>query len=292
LSVAAPGLTVRAALVEATARLTRAGLPSPRVDAEWLLAGILGGGRARLGTALGAPLSAPAAEAYVAAVERRAAREPLQHILGWEDFRGVRVRVTPDVLIPRPETETLVEWALALLPAAGPRRLRVADVGTGSGCIACALAAARADLDVVAIDLSHAATLVARDNVGRHGAAVRVVVGDLLSTLRARSVDAVLANPPYLTDAETAALGPEVADHEPRLAVSGGPDGLRVLARLVDEVPRVLRPDGVVVLETGGASHVTALVARLRGLGFSGVAAGADLAGVTRFVAARAPREG
>jgi len=286
-TVAAADLTVRAALADATARLARAGVPSPRADAEWLLAGIAGRGRARLAAEMGAPLPAATALAYAAAVERRAAREPLQQILGWEEFGGVRVRVTPDVLVPRPETETLVEWALELLPVVSSRRLRVADVGTGSGCIACAIAAARADVDVVALDISEAAARVARDNLPT----ARVVVGDLLAALRSECVDAIVANPPYLTAAEIDALAAEVADHEPRLAVAGGADGLDVLARLADEVPRVLRPGGVVLLETGGSVHVTALGARLRGLGFEDVAERADLAGLTRFIAARAPRE-
>jgi release factor glutamine methyltransferase len=258
---------------------------------------------------LSVPLAATTARAYAAAVERRAAREPLQQILGWEDFRGVRVRVTSDVLVPRPETETLVEWALELLPPPGARRIRVADVGTGSGCIACALVAARRDADVVAIDVSEAAARVADANawapLGVRRAAddrvetyalpgdkvprARVVVGDLLAAVRSGSLDAIVANPPYLTDAETAALAPEVASHEPRVALSGGADGLDVLTRMVDEVPRVLRPGGVVLMETGGASHVTALSARLRALGFEDVAERADLAGITRFVAARAP---
>jgi release factor glutamine methyltransferase len=294
LSVAARGaagrLTVGAALEDATARLARAGVCSPRADAEWLFAGITRGGRARLAMELAMPLAPGTAAAYAAAVERRAAREPLQQILGWEEFRGVRVRVTPDVLVPRPETETLVEWALHLLPAPGARRLRVADVGTGSGCIACALVSARADVTVIAVDVSPAAARVARDNIRDQRATAHVVAGDLLAPLRAGSVDALVANPPYLTDAEAAGLAPEVSEYEPRLAVAGGADGLDVLVRLVDDAPRVLRPGGVAVLETGGATHVTVLSARLRGRGFEDVAERADLAGVTRFVAARAPR--
>ena len=290
MSVAAASSTVRAALDDATARLARAGVPSPRIDAEWLLAGIAGHGRARLATELAVPLAAHTAAAYAAAVDRRAAREPLQQILGWEEFRGLRLRVTPDVLVPRPETEVLVEWALELLPSAGPRRLRVADVGTGSGCIACALGAARADVAVIAVEIADAAARVARDNVRAQRAATHVVRGDLLAALRTGSIDAVVANPPYLTDAEVEGLAPEVLRHEPRLAVAGGTDGLDVLARLVDEAPRVLRPGGVVLMETGGPAHVAALSARLSGLGLEDVAARADLAGITRFVAARAPR--
>jgi release factor glutamine methyltransferase len=182
-------------------------------------------------------------------------------------------------------------------------------VGTGSGCIACAIVAARRDVDVVAIDLSEVAARVASanawaplgvrrasdDRVETYALAVdkvpqvRVVVSDLLGAVRSRSLDAVVANAPYLTDVEMKGLDPEVAQHEPWLALAGGPDGLDVLARLVDEVPRVLRPGGVVIMETGGSAHVTALGARLRALGFEDVTERADLAGITRFVAARAP---
>jgi len=130
-------------------------------------------------------------------VRRRAAREPLQHILGWEDFRGLRLRVTPDVLIPRPETELLAGWALELLPppAAGARPLMV-DVGTGSGCIACAVAAERPDVGVVAVDLSPAAAAVARANAQRLGLLARVTVasGDLLGALRPGRAELVVGD--------------------------------------------------------------------------------------------------
>jgi release factor glutamine methyltransferase len=281
--------TVGAALAEAEARLAGAGVDTPRVDAEWLLAGILDVGRTALAVNARRPLLEMAAERYADAVRRRAAREPLQQILGWEEFRGLRVRVTPDVLVPRPETEMLVEWALQLLPPAGGRRLRVADVGTGSGCIACALSAARRDLDVIGVDLSPAASGVARTNARALGTPLRVVVADLTAPLRSGSLDAIVANPPYLTDAEASGLAPEVALHEPRLALAGGPDGLAVVTRVVDEAPRVLRTGGVIVMETGGPVHVDAVAARLRAHGFGDVAGRADLAGVTRFVAGRRP---
>jgi len=282
-------LTVRAAVDEAADRLARAGISTPCVDAEWLLAGMMRIGRSRLALQLAAPLPADVSIAYAAAVERRARREPLQQILGWEDFRGLRVRVTRDVLIPRPETETLVAWMLELLPRPGARRLRVADVGTGTGCIAWALAAERADCDVIATDVSPAAARVAQDNIRAVAGSARVVLCDVLGALRAASLDAIVANPPYLTDAELVALAPEVATYEPRVALSGGTDGLRVLTRLVDEAPRALRSGGVIALETGGGTHVDALGRRLAAVGFVDVSARADLAGVTRFVAGRRP---
>ena len=287
MSAIASAPTVATVLECAIATLEAAGVPAPRVEAEWLLAGTLGVGRARLRLEAPTPLTAATAVAFDRAIRRRAAREPLQQILGWEDFRGLRIALTPDVLVPRPETESLVEWALARLPRAGARRLRVADVGTGSGCIACALLAARPDLDVLAIDLSPAAARVARANLGAHDSSAYVVVADSLSTVREHSLDAVIANPPYLTDAELDALAPEVSGFEPRLALAGGVDGRRMLDALVDDAARVLRPGGIVVLETGGPAHVGALSPRLHARGFEAVDSCADLPGVVRFVAAR-----
>ena len=282
--------SVRAAVNEAEGRLAAAGVATPRVDAEWLLAGILRIGRSRLGVQLDAPLPADVALAYAAAVRRRAAREPLQRILGWEEFRGLRLRLTADVLVPRPETETLVEWALALLPPPGAARLRVADIGTGSGCIACTLVAERDDVDVTAIDISPAAAAVAAGNARALGFRVGVAVSDLLQALRPASLDALVANPPYIARSETAGLAPEVTLHEPRPALDGGVSGRDVLDRLVDDAPRVLRAGGMIALETGGPAHVEALAARLRQLGFTDVACRVDLTGVVRFVAGRRAR--
>jgi release factor glutamine methyltransferase len=286
LSLAVSLPTIGAALAEAEDRLAAAGVETPRVDAEWLLAGILDVGRNALAVNATRPLAEMTSARYADAVRRRARREPLQQILGWEEFRGLRVRVTPDVLVPRPETETLVEWALALLPRPGARRLRVVDIGTGSGCIACALAA-RTDLDIVAVDVSHAAGRVARDNARRLAPRVAVAIGDLLEPLHGEAIDAIVANPPYMTDAQVPGLAPEVALHEPRVALSGGPDGLDVIMRLVDQAPRVLRPGGVLVLETGGAGHVDVVAERLHARNFIDVALHTDLVGITRFVAGR-----
>jgi len=171
-----PVTTFRDQLGAATTALEAAGVASPRVDAEWLLAGLLGVGRVTVRLDPAGAVPELLAERYGDAVRRRARREPLQRILGWEEFRGLRVRLTDAVLVPRPETEALVEWALALLPAPGGRRLRAVDLGTGSGCIACALAAERPDLDVVAIDVSPAAAAVARENAIALGLAAQVSV--------------------------------------------------------------------------------------------------------------------
>jgi release factor glutamine methyltransferase len=274
----------------ATTALEAAGLPSARVDAEWLLAGLLGIGRVAVRLELGEAAPAPLAERYAHAVSRRARREPLQRILGWEEFRGVRVYLTDAVLVPRPETEALVEWALALLPAPGPRRLLAIDVGTGSGCIACALATERADLDVVAIDVSPTAAAVARENVRCLGLVGRVgvVAADLFAGLRAIRADLIVSNPPYLPSALMPELPPEVRIHEPRLALDGGSDGLAVIRRIATAARHHLRPSGALVVETAGGDQALAAAALLRASGWDQVAVRSDLVGIDRFVAGRA----
>ena len=287
-------MTARATLADqldaATTALEAAGLPTARVDAEWLLAGLLGVGRVAVRLGLGQTAPAPLAERYARAVSRRARREPLQRILGWEEFRGVRVRLTEAVLVPRPETETLVEWALALLPPPGGRRPLAIDVGTGSGCIACALAAERGDLDVVAVDVSPAAAAVAHDNARALGLAARVraMAADLLDGIRDFRADLVVSNPPYLPSGLMPELPPEVRIHEPRLALDGGRDGLAVIRRLASAARRCVRSQGALVVETAGGDQAWAAAALLREAGWSGVAVRADLAGIDRFVAGRA----
>jgi release factor glutamine methyltransferase len=290
MSIAAASPTIAAALAEGEAVLAAAGVETPRADAEWLMAGLLGTGRAAIGLNARRPLGAVTADRYEDAVRRRARREPLQRILGWEEFRGLRFRLTPDVLVPRPETEMLVERALALLPPAmAGARLRAIDLGTGSGCIACALAATRRDLDVTALDVSPAAARVARANARALGLGIRVVVADLLTTVAPASIDLVVANLPYVPDGAMARLTAEVVDHEPRLALVGGADGLDVIRGLPGAAFRVLRAGGAVVLEAFGAAQAERIATWLGDAGFVDVVPAKDLAGVTRFVAGRRP---
>jgi release factor glutamine methyltransferase len=285
-----PVTTFRDQLAAATTALEAAGVASPRVDAEWLLAGLLGVGRVAVRLDPAGAVPELLAERYSDAVRRRARREPLQRILGWEEFRGLRVRLTDAVLVPRPETEALVEWALALLPARGGRRLRAVDLGTGSGCIACALAAERPDLDVVAIDVSPAAAAVARENAIALGLAarIRVVAADLLDGVRDLGADLIVSNPPYLPTGLVPELPPEVRTHEPVVALDGGADGLALIRRIAAIAHRALRASGVLVVETAGGAQATAAAALLRTADFAQVAVRADLAGVDRFVAGRA----
>jgi release factor glutamine methyltransferase len=270
----------------AVARLLAAGIDTARADAEWLLAGTLGLRRADALTALGRLLPPAVVRRFEAAVDRRARREPLQRILGWEDFRGVRVGLTADVLVPRPETELLVEYALALLPPRGHRRPTVVDVGTGSGCIACAVAVERPDVAVIAIDVSTDAARIARQNAAAATVSdrVRVLSGDLLAPVGG-SIDLVIANLPYLPSALIPTLAPEVTDHEPRRALDGGPDGLSLIRRLLADA----RPPQVraIALETAGAEQSTVVADLARAAGFADVAVRRDFVGIERFVTAR-----
>jgi release factor glutamine methyltransferase len=285
-----PAATPAELVAAGSLALEAAGVATARSDAEWLLAGVLGVGRFAAYLADGGLVPA-VVERYESLVRRRAAGEPLQQLIGWEAFRGLRIRVTPDVLVPRPETEVLVEWALALL---APAARLVVDVGTGSGCIACALAAERPDVRVLALDLSPAAAVVARGNVGSlalgHG--VAVVVADLLAAVRAASVDLVVANPPYLPAPLLPSLPREVREWEPPGALAAGEDGLSVLRPLIADARRILKPRAPLVLETAGPDQAEAVAGLLAGRGYTEIERRADLTGTSRFVAARQPASG
>ena len=286
MTTATSGLAVGVLLREGTRRLEAAAIPTARQDAEWLLATVLGLPRFDLYLEPAREVTAGGRDRFWALVGRRQAHEPLQYLLGFEDFVGLRIRVTPDVLIPRPETEGLVEWAVEILaPLDGPV---AADVGTGSGAIACALAAACPALEVLAIDSSLAALGVAAGNVRAAGlsARVRLVAGDLLAPLAplAGRLDMIVSNPPYLPTGIIPSLPREVAGFEPRLALDGGPDGLRVIRRIVAEAPGLLRSGGTLLMEIG--EEQAGLVASLMAAeGFSRIAARRDLRGVERFIA-------
>ena len=286
MTTATSGLAVGVLLREGTRRLEDAAIATARQDAEWLLATVLGLPRFDLYLEPAREVTAGGRDRFWALVGRRQAHEPLQYLLGFEDFVGLRIRVTPAVLIPRPETEGLVEWAVEILaPLDGPV---AADVGTGSGAIACALAAACPALEVLAIDSSPAALGVAAGNVRAAGlsARVRLVAGDLLAPLAslAGRLDMIVSNPPYLPTGIIPSLPREVAGFEPRLALDGGPDGLRVIRRIVAEAPGLLRSGGTLLMEIG--EEQAGLVASLMAAeGFSRIAARRDLRGVERCIA-------
>ncbi len=288
IEVAAGERTVPALLARGTAALEAAGIRPARAEAEWLLAGLLGVDRFALYLDPQRRLATPTVSRYRAQLERRVAREPLQHLLGWEDFHGLRLAVSPDALVPRPETEGLVAWALEML--ADRVEPVVADLGTGSGAIACAIAHAAPRAEVLAVELSAGALAVATRNVRALGLTprVRLLAGDLfapLGSIRA-SLDLVVANPPYLPSAVIGSLPPEVSRYEPRAALDGGPDGLAVIRRIVAGAPSVLRPAGMLLMEIGEeqAGPVASLMAAE---GFSGIRARRDLNGVERYIGGR-----
>ncbi len=261
-------------------------LDSPRLDAELLVADALGVDRVRLYMDLDRPLVPPELAAIRARVARRRDREPVAYILGRREFYGRSFEVSPAVLVPRPDTEALVERALELLPqdAEGP----VLDLCTGSGAVAVTLACERPSLEVDAVDVSGEALAVARANAERLGVAdrVRFAEGDLFAPLPpGRRYSLVVANPPYIADAVVPTLQPEVARHEPRVALAGGPDGLGVIRAIVAGAPDRLVAGGTLLFEMGAdqAAAVRALFdARL-----GAVRTHLDLAGIERVMEAR-----
>nr|WP_245302875.1 peptide chain release factor N(5)-glutamine methyltransferase [Symbiobacterium terraclitae] len=279
-------------LAEARARLAAAGVDGSDREAAWLLAHVLGCTAGALAARRAEALPPAAAAAFGALVARRAAREPLQYILGTEEFMGLTFQVSPAVLIPRQDTAVLVEQAVAWLTRAaeaGREPVLVADVGTGSGAIAVAVARLLPRARVVAVDVSAAALAVAAENARLNGVADRVEFrqGDLLAPLRAESgavrFAAILCNPPYIGEAEIPGLMPEVRDWEPRIALSPGADALAFYRRLAREAPSLLRPGGFLAVEVG-AGQAQAVAGLFQAAGFEGIAVYPDSAGVDRAV--------
>jgi release factor glutamine methyltransferase len=253
-------------LAAAVRELREAGVPAAdaTADVDVLARHVLGWDRARLVAHRLDAVPAGFAAPFAALMARRAARVPVAYLTGTREFYGLDFEVTPDVLIPRPETELAVEATLAAIDAGGAAA-RVVDVGTGSGCIAVAVAVARPDAAVIAIDRSRAALAVAARNARRHGVAgqMALVAGDLVSALAPDAgVDVVVSNPPYVPDASPD-VTLDVARHEPPGALYAGPDGLDAVRRLVADAAARLRPDGQLIVEIGAgqADAVAALAA-------------------------------
>ncbi len=305
-----------ALLRDAASRLDAAGIGSARLDAEVLLAQALGVGRTGLFARLRDAVDAAAAARFAALVDRRLRREPVAYLTGWQEFWSLPFAVTPDVLIPRPETELLVELGVRFLRSPHPDplpagegassgtallggsplpqgegqgegipRRAILDLGTGSGCLAVALARELPAARVTAVDLSAAALAVARRNAAAHGVAARIafVVSDLFAALPADATfDLIVANPPYLAPGDAAS--PELA-FEPHGALYAGADGLAVIRALLAAAPRHLRRGGILLMELGdGQSRVVIDLARAAG--FDAAHVHADLAAIPRILVA------
>jgi len=311
--------SLRSALREGIAQLESARVPSASLAAELLLMHALGRDRTWLYSHPEEELAAAARDTYFSLVAQRASGLPTQHLTGHQEFWGLDFEVTRDVLIPRPETEHVIEVALQRLEldsggaASRDAELRIADVGTGSGCIAIALASELPKAHFVATDISAAALEVARRNAARHGVAARIefvechlldahlhdsevtqFASQVQSNQSSRSVQAgesrlfhaVVSNPPYISRKEAATIAREVREHEPETALFGGETGTEMYAPLITQAATLLRTNGILVLELGynSAEEVSRL---LQGREWSEVSISSDLAGIKRVASAR-----
>jgi release factor glutamine methyltransferase len=260
--VSAERWTIAKILASIQGYLTERGIELPRLDAEVLVAHVLKRDRIYLYTHFDQPLSEDERAALRTLTRRRGAREPIAYLVGQQEFFGRTFTVSPDVLIPRPETEHVVEAALSFLRHGGPRPVRLCDVGTGSGALAVTLAAEWPEAEVVAIDVSPAALAQAQANAQAHGVADKItwVLADVLTPKEpsapeaqalATPFDVIVSNPPYIRDGDHAGLQPEVGKFEPKLALTSGVDGLDVMRRLCAALPRALSPQGFFAAEMG-----------------------------------------
>lgn len=278
-------MTPCALLRETARRFREAGIPDPETDGALLLSFLLGKPPLSLRLDTETELSPDMLDSFDTLVRRRLDREPLQYITGEAPFCGRMFFVDRRVLIPRPETEELCAWALENLPASDS--CRVLDLCCGSGCIGLTLTAERPHWDVVLADCSPDALEVAALNASRLDLSVSSHQGDLTEGLADNSFDCIVSNPPYIPSAECAALQPEVLQ-EPSLALDGGTDGLVFYRRIADEAAKVLKPEGLLMLELGfgEAEPVSALLAAE---GFTEIAVLNDFSGIPRMLSARSP---
>ncbi|MDW8361344.1 MAG: peptide chain release factor N(5)-glutamine methyltransferase [Myxococcales bacterium] len=281
--------TIRRVLSWMTADLRARGIETARLDSELLVAHALGANRLALYLDLDRPLTPDELASIRSLHLRRRAREPVAYIVGRREFWNRDFEVGPAVLVPRPETELLVERALAIVPA--DSAATVLELCTGSGCVAVSLALERPSLRVVATDVSAAALEVALRNASRHRVSGRVELrrGDLWdAVLENERFALVVANPPYVAEEDIGSLAPEIRDHEPRAAVSGGPGGLQVIERIAQGARAHLEPGGRLLLEVGaGQAERVERLLTAEGLVPSG--RHRDLSGVERVVEAAAP---
>jgi release factor glutamine methyltransferase len=290
------GLTAGEALVWAFGEFTKALLPSAREEAEFLLMHILECRRHELFLNARRILTTPEALLLREAARRRLGREPLQYIFGEAEFRGRAFKVTRDVLIPRPETELLVDEAVKEAPSFGTGRLLIIDLCTGSGCIAVSAALEISGVAVYATDISTKALDVAKENSGKLGAAqtVTFLCGDLFrpvpKEIKGRA-HMILTNPPYITEKDMRGLDPEVKDFEPRQALCGGEDGLDIIRRIITDAPTYLYPGGLLLMEIGYDQREAATKLASDSGAYCQIEILKDYAGIGRILKARSKQE-
>jgi release factor glutamine methyltransferase len=292
---------VRSTLKQGLAQLREAQVPSFTLAAELLLLHVLGRDRTWLYAHPEEQLSATDTDRFFALIARRASGEPTQHLTGKQEFWGLEFEVTPDVLIPRPETEHLIEVALNRLALrelrAGRKQtlsgegLQIADIGTGSGCIAIALAKELPGSTIIATDISPAALAVAQRNTARHSLSSQIhflesnLLESLVTSHQSPFLDLIVSNPPYIGRRESHTLMREVRDHEPELALYGGEEGYELYADLITQSATHLKPGGLLVLELGHNS-LPAVHPLLDAPTWTNIAVTNDLAGIPRVIAA------
>ena len=288
----APTVTVAQARRALAGEFRAAGLDSPELDARILVGHALGLDHAALAAAAARSINADQAAAIAALARRRLMREPVARILGSKEFWSLPLRVDAATLVPRPESETVVETALAAIDARGrrSRTLRIADLGTGSGALLLALLAELPNAFGVGTDKSLRALLVARDNAQNLGLARALFLACDMAAALGGPFDLIVSNPPYVASPDIAALAPEVRDFEPRAALDGGPDGLDCYRTIAATAPALLAPGGIIVVELG-AGQSQAVAALFSAAGLAPAAPRTDLNGVSRaLLAQKAPQ--
>lgn len=280
--------TVARLLEWTTGHFKTKGIESPRLEAEILLAAALGIRRIELYVRHDQIVDEAGRGRFRDMVKRRQEGAPTAHVVGKKEFYSLDFAVSPATLIPRPDTELLVDEAIRL--AKGKESPVILDIGTGTGCVPAALASRLPKARLIAVDISPQALSVARENAKRLGFADRIefLEGDLFAPVGHRKADLILSNPPYIPTADLETLEPSVRDHEPRLALDGGPDGLRVIDRLANDAKAVLAPGGRMLLEFG-AGQKEAVAALLERNGWQVEAIFKDAGGHPRVVRAALP---
>ncbi len=284
--------SVSASLAWAREALTQFGIANPTVNAEWMLEDLIGLSRAELYLNRLQELSESQRDKLQKWVKERSSGKPLQYLLGHTHFYGVDLEVSAGVFIPRPETETLVEAVLREIASSKADKVRLLDLGTGSGAIAVALAVSAPQTEVVATEVSEVVLHTARKNAERNGVAdrIRFEACDLFPS-EAGAFDAVVSNPPYIPSGDIPKLATEVRDFEPREALDGGPDGIGFIRRIISEVKGCLVSGGLLALEVG-AGQAERVVTLMREEGFESLAVEKDLYGVERVVLGVNPKPG